>query len=299
MLPTEDRESVPAVDVRDLTVRFGDVVAVRDVTFRVRLGERVGLIGANGSGKSTLLRTLAGARRRYEGTVRIQGLRGRSVSAKAHTGFLPEQTEGFADLTIESLVRLSASAHHMDKRESQKATQKILNELRLDEWSSTRLRELSRGLRQRAVLAQCLVHRPSVLLLDEPSANLDMASREILRHKMQNPDRLGQTLVVSSHDWYDLAQYATRFLFMRDGVIHQLENLAVRRGYELLEFGDPGKLVQVLGAAGYETELKGHVIRVFGAESQERLISDLGLDPSNPGLLIRPYIDISPGKRGL
>src|SRR5438270_8349794 len=160
------------IAVRDLRRTFGDFIAVDDLSFDVASGEIVGLIGPNGAGKTTTLRSLAGILRPTSGTVRIDGhdIVQDPLEAKRRLAFMPDEPHLFEYLTVEEHLRLVARLYGVDDFE--RRMRALVEELELKGKERSLPGELSRGMRQKVVIACGLVRHPTVLLFDEPLTGL-------------------------------------------------------------------------------------------------------------------------------
>jgi len=166
----------PLLEVQAVSKWFGSLVAVSDVSFDVGPGVTA-LLGPNGAGKSTMLRMLSGLARPSKGTVRILGLDPRSsIAVTRQVGLVPQQETVFEPLTAFAFVRLAAILHDLPDPDG--AARAALETVELDASDGRRLPTYSKGMRQRVKLAQAIVHEPGVLLLDEPSSNLDEAGHQ-------------------------------------------------------------------------------------------------------------------------
>jgi ABC-type Mn2+/Zn2+ transport system ATPase subunit len=220
--PEKSACSGEAVVARGLTAgaRTGGPAAFRDADFSIPCGCRTALIGPNGSGKSTLLRVLAGLVPPQSGEVLVAGFAptlGRS--RVAYLAQRPQLTEGFP-LIVRRLVQMGTYAHHgwfEECRHGDDAVDRALAELGLTELADRPVHALSGGQLQRALLARAFVQGAEVLLLDEPYAALDAASREIIERFLFEQGH-AFTVVMATHDPADLARF-DRILEIRHGAV--------------------------------------------------------------------------------
>ncbi len=208
------RAAAPVVEAAALTVRYGSKPALEGVDFAIASGESVALWGPNGAGKTTALRAILGVVA-VEGSVRVAGLdprrQGREV--RKRLGFVPQAIAFQADLgarqTLEFFARLrGAPAERIDE---------LVAWLGLDEHAEKAVGALSGGLKQRLALAAALVDDPPVLLLDEPTANLDAAARESFYRKLLELKAAGKTLLFTSHRFEEVSLLADRVLHLTAG----------------------------------------------------------------------------------
>jgi len=209
-----------------LTRAFGGRRAVSDVSLELNGAECLALFGPNGAGKTTLLRLLAGLLKPTAGTARINGetLRG-DATARAQVGFISHQSMLYAALTVRENIELAARLYGV--ADPRAATERVLREMRVSERAETRVRALSRGMQQRVSIARALVHRPRVLLLDEPYTGLDAlgaaALTETLERLRRDGDAGGAAMVLVTHNIDEGLALATHAAVMHAGRLLRLE----------------------------------------------------------------------------
>jgi ABC-2 type transport system ATP-binding protein len=218
------------VNVRGVTKRFGDRVALRDVSFEAADGELVAVIGPNGAGKTTLLSIVGGLVRADAGEV---------SRPPREVGWVPQQGAVYSKLSVAENLRLFARLEKVADPEA--AVDRMLEQTGLRERARDELGTLSGGNRQRVNIAVGLLGDPPVLLLDEPSSALDPRQRERLWEFILGLARGGTTVVFSTHDVGEAERYADRVLVLADG--------------ELLFAGTPRDLEAAVGdgAGDFET----------------------------------------------
>src|SRR3972149_5145833 len=169
-----------AVLADQLHKSFGDVHAVDGLSFKVEPGEIYGLVGPDGAGKTTTMRLLCGGFRPDSGRVTIYGydVIKQSDAARTQIGYLAQRFSLYGDLTVLENLRFFAEVHGLKSFEWRPRTQEILKFVGLDEFSDRRAEQLSGGMKQKLGLATALVHRPKVLLLDEPTGGVDPVTRQ-------------------------------------------------------------------------------------------------------------------------
>jgi heme exporter protein A len=207
----------PLVEARGLSRRYGAVRALDGVDLVLNRGDVFLLLGPNGAGKSTLLRALAGLLRPTRGTIRIGGreLRRDDPDARRAVGLLSHQSLLYDELTLRENLELTATLY--DLRDPRAQARAALTEQGLDDRAESRPRQLSRGLLQRAALARALMHRPSLLLLDEPFTGLDSPASQRLDAQLRLLVGNGTTLVIVTHHASEAWELATRIGVLRQG----------------------------------------------------------------------------------
>jgi len=204
--------NIPPVIAADrVTRRFDERVAVENVSFEVAAGEVFGLLGPNGAGKTTTLRMLGGLILPTSGTVRIDGeayTRANGGALRARIGFLTETPGLWDQLTVED--NLSVYARLFSVPSPDFAAQRVLRLLELWDRRGDRAAVLSKGMKQKLALARALVHDPQVILLDEPTANLDPQTARTVRDLLRHLRDEGRTIVVSTHNLDEAERMADR-----------------------------------------------------------------------------------------
>jgi ABC-2 type transport system ATP-binding protein len=205
------------IAVQHLKRAYGAFTAVDDLSFDVGPGEIVGLIGPNGAGKTTTLRSLAGILRPTSGQVLIDGhdIVEHAIEAKRRLAFMPDEPHLFEYLTVEEHLRLVARLYGVDDFE--RRSQALVQELELTGKERSLPGELSRGMRQKVVIACGLVRRPSVLLFDEPLTGLDPIGIRRMRQTIVARGRDGASVLVSSHLLHLVEEICTRVIIMDRG----------------------------------------------------------------------------------
>ena len=214
------------LSVRGIGKHYGELVALREVSFDVRAGEVLAIVGPNGAGKTTLLSIIAGAQRASAGTVLAAGGYG-----PAAVGWAPQQAALYSRLTVTENLRLFARLERVADPDS--ALVRMLEQTGLRERANERVARLSGGNRQRVNVALALLADPPVLALDEPSASLDPAQRERLWEFIKRLAREGRSVVFSSHNMAEVQRHADRVIVLD-------------RGEELFD-GAPSELMRAAG----------------------------------------------------
>jgi len=210
------------IELRDVTRRFGDLTAVDGVTLDVEEGEIVGLLGHNGAGKTTLLRVINGLLRPDDGQVRVTRLDpfrdGHTV--RHRTGVLTEYPALDAYLSAAENLLTHAAIHRVPRDLARARVSDLLDRLGLPQRRDTPARDLSAGLKQRVALARALVHDPPVLLLDEPTTNLDpVAASDVRTLVRTSATEHGRTVLLSTHNLAEAEVLCDRIAIMRQGRI--------------------------------------------------------------------------------
>jgi ABC-2 type transport system ATP-binding protein len=225
------------IEARNLVFDYPGTRALAEVSFTLRLGSITALVGPNGAGKTTLLRCLAALEEPSGGSILIDGQDIFADPRATHReiGYLSDFFGLYEDLTAEQCLQYAAMAHGIAAgRQAEQigwCTGQLAIDFRLDVKAGT----LSRGQRQRLAIAQAIIHRPRLLLLDEPASGLDPEARHSLALLFKRLQQEGMTLLVSSHILSELEEYSTDMLVLRGGRIIEQTSLASREQKTVME----------------------------------------------------------------
>jgi len=266
-----------------LTRRFGSRTAVNDVSLDIGRSEIVTLLGPNGAGKTTTLRMLAGLIAPSSGTVAIGGVqltRSTGGAVRGRIGFLTE-TPGLWDrLTVRENLTIYANLYAL--ADANRAIDRMLDALELSDRAATRAAELSKGMRQKVALARALLHDPSVLLLDEPTAGLDPEITRTIRRLLADRRSAGCAILVSTHNLDEAERIADRVAVLHERLIAVGSPATLRQslstGRVLVRFsGDPSAHLAVARRFDRDAAVDGPAlaIRVSDARRTPALVSAL------------------------
>jgi ABC-2 type transport system ATP-binding protein len=208
------------IEVRNLTKRFGELTAIRDVSFSVARGEILGFLGPNGAGKTTTMRILTGYMPASAGTVTVDGFDvfENSFEVRRRIGYLPETPPLYTDMTVESYLDFVARIKGVARMNIGAATERALQTCGLVEVRHRLAGHLSKGYRQRVGLAQALIHDPPVLVLDEPTIGLD--PRQIIEIRKLIRTLAGdRTVILSTHILPEVSQICEKVVILASGRI--------------------------------------------------------------------------------
>lgn len=239
------------IDVVNVSKSYGPIRAVHQASFHVDPGEIIGLLGPNGSGKTTLLRILAGYLHPDEGTVTIDGLDvlADRLQVQERIGYLPENAPLYPELTTQEYLRMVADLRTIPDNEQALCLSEAIRATGLENHLTRPIGELSKGYRQRVGLAQAIMHKPKVLILDEPTAGLDPTQIAEVRRLIR---RLAGkcTVLLSTHVLSEVEATCERVIMLLNGEVR-----ADARLEELAETGNV-MLTLALGAPDASSELK-------------------------------------------
>lgn len=184
-----------------LTIRFGAVTAVADVSFEIGRGELFGFLGPNGSGKTTIIKALCGLLRPSEGTGRILGMDIRKDAAeiRRHVGYMSQKFGLYEDLTVGENLAFYAGVYGLTGAKARERTEEVLRLTGIEPYFERRAAQLSGGWKQRLALACAIIHSPEVMFLDEPTAGIDPVARRALWDLLFQLSGEGVTFFVTTH----------------------------------------------------------------------------------------------------
>jgi ABC-2 type transport system ATP-binding protein len=276
------------VEIRDLSKSFGDVAAVRNVSFDVEAGRVTGFLGPNGAGKSTTLRALLGLVRPSSGSATFEGERYDELDRPgARVGVVLEDASFHPGRTARNHLRVVAAAaghpaHRVDE---------VLSAVGLADAADRRVKGYSTGMRQRLAIAAALLGDPEVLILDEPTNGLDPPGISWVRGLMREQAALGRAVLVSSHVLAEVAQSVDDVVVIADGALRAQGTLQEVLGGDdepaaQVRAQDPVGLSSALERRGHRVQRDGDVLVVLGATPEEvgaiageERLAVLGLEP--------------------
>ena len=250
----------PAIRLRGVVKRYGEITAVNGLDLDVPEGTCVGLLGPNGAGKSTTMRLLTGQAIADEGELEVLGFKlpEQSKVARAQCGVTPQLDNLDTSLTVEQNLLVFAHLYRIGRHERQAAIERALRVANLVDRRDSRVDKLSGGMRRRLLVARALVHRPRLVLLDEPTVGLDPQVRQELWALIDAMRAEGTTILMSTHYIEEAQRLADTVLIMSHG--------------SAVAAGSPSLLAEAEAsarAAGFATRRTGTSISVLGIEDAD------------------------------
>lgn len=208
------------IEVKNVTKKYGNFIAVDDISFEVKDHEIVGFLGPNGAGKSTTMNMITGFIEPTKGAIIINGydISKSPLKAKKQIGYMPESTPLYMDLTVKEFVTYMAELKRVNRREKKQQVEEIIEKTGLKNVENKLIKNVSRGYKQRVSLAGALVGKPDVLILDEPTVGLDPKQIADIRELIKN---LGKehTVILSSHILSEVSQICEKVIIINKGKI--------------------------------------------------------------------------------
>jgi len=242
------------IEVKNLTKKYGNHIAVDNLSFKVESGRIYGFLGPNGAGKSTTMNIITGYLAATDGTVTIGGynIQTEPEKAKAKVGYLPEMPPLYAEMTVKEYLDFVAELKNVPKSEREKQVQKVMEETHITDMSGRLIRNLSKGYKQRVGMAQAILGDPEVLIFDEPSVGLDpkqiIEVRDLIR-------KLGEkhTVILSSHILSEVSAVCDHIMIISkgklvaDGSPEELQNMMGGKAeIEITVLGDASEAAKIL-----------------------------------------------------
>jgi len=259
--------------VQNLTKRFGEFVAVDDVSFSVNEGEVFGWLGPNGAGKTTTIRMLLGLLHPTSGSTYVLGYNSATQTKEMHgvVGYMSQQFTLYGDLTAAENIRFYGRIYGLSRKELRARQAEIIAMAGLEGRADALTSTLSGGWKQRLALGCAIVHRPKVVFLDEPTAGVDPISRREFWTLIYSMARSGVTILVTTH-YMDEAELCQRIGFISQGRLVALDTPARLKQTQMrgdvleINAGNPEVALRVLQAAQQDGELPLDEVAMYGAQ---------------------------------
>jgi ABC-2 type transport system ATP-binding protein len=226
------------VETRHLVKRYGDKIAVNDISFDVYQGEVFGFLGPNGAGKTTTIKVIVGLLQPTSGTVKVAGydVQTQSMLAKASSGYVPDTPNLYAKLSGRELLRFVGDLYNMDRSQVEHRIDELLRMFDLTAAADDTVDSYSHGMQQKTSLAAALMHDPKVLILDEPTVGLDPKSARLIKDILRQLADRGAAVMLSTH----ILEIAER-MCDRIGIINKGQLIAVGTMDELRTLDKTGQ----------------------------------------------------------
>jgi ABC-2 type transport system ATP-binding protein len=209
------------IEIRGLSKRYGSFTAVNNIDLTVPSGELFGFLGPNGAGKTTTLRMIAGILRPTSGSIHVGGvdIATQPIVAKSKLGFIPDRPYIYEKLTGMEFLRFVAGLYNQQGPQIEHRARELLALFDLEEWRDQLVESYSHGMRQKLIISSAFVHRPEVIVVDEPMVGLDPKAARILKDLFREYARRGNTIMMSTHTLEVAETMCDRIGIIQGGVI--------------------------------------------------------------------------------
>ncbi|MBN1148503.1 MAG: ATP-binding cassette domain-containing protein [Anaerolineales bacterium] len=272
------------IELKHVTRRFGELVALDGLSFEVGRGEIFGLLGPNGAGKTTAINLICGLLRRHGGEIQILGFDPQKDprQVRRRIGLVPQETNLYGDLSAQENLWHHAALYNADLESAGERIESLLRLLELWERRKDPVRTFSGGMKRRLALARALLHDPPLIFFDEPTLGVDVQGRHVLWEHIRAQQAQGKTFIVSTNDMAEADALCDRLVIIDQGKAIALdtpENLKAALGRDIVSIRttpaieDPGALFDGLGASAI-TRSQPDRLR-FEVNNGERLVGEL------------------------
>lgn len=266
-----------AVQFNQVSKRFGDLLALDDINLTIQPGEFFALLGPNGAGKSTLINLLSGLLHPTTGSVQVMGydVIKQYRQARRSLGVVPQELVFDPFFTLREMLRFQAG--YFGKGSANDVwIDEVIAGLGLSDKANTNMRRLSGGMKRRALIAQALVHKPPVIVLDEPTAGVDVELRYMLWEFIKRLNQQGHTIILTTHYLEEAEELCSRVALVKQGKIIKLEttkNLLHTVQGKLLQLKLAGELPQTLQPLLREKNADGYLLNITEISALENVLS--------------------------
>jgi ABC-2 type transport system ATP-binding protein len=247
------------IKVEHLTKSFGNIKAVDDLSFEVHKGEVVGFLGPNGAGKTTTMRLISGFYSPDEGEVVVADIpvAERATEAQKHIGYMPENNPLYKDMLVSEFLDLSADLKGIAKSQKHSALDFVVKAVAIGDIFYRPIKELSKGYKQRVGIAAALIHKPRILIMDEPTEGLDPNQRTEIRQLVKNLAK-DHTIIMSTHVMQEAQAVCSRLIvisrgkLVADGTTEELSKAVRKERVILLDVEGNGVELELRNLSGVE-----------------------------------------------
>jgi ribosome-dependent ATPase len=263
-------DDVPAIEADGLTRKFGDFTAVDHVSFRIDRGEIFGFLGSNGCGKSTTMKMLTGLLPATSGTAKLFGtpMGSNDIEARRHVGYMSQAFSLYNELTVRQNLELHAELYHLPRAEVEGRVKELLQRYDLGQVADAYPESLPLGMKQRLQLAVAVLHRPAMLILDEPTSGVDPIAR----------DAFWRTLIDLSRDDGVTIFLSTHFMNEAD----RCDRISLMHAGKVLAVGAPEELVRQRGSASLEDAFISYLAEAAGIKVTKKVPPPAAPEPGTP-----------------
>lgn len=276
------------IDVNGVSKYYGSFKAVDDVTFQVHRGEIFAMLGPNGAGKSTIMRMILDIIKPDAGTIAVLGGR-MTDQTKDKIGYLPEERGLYRNVKVLEMMVYLGRLKGMSRADAQQQALALLERLEMGEVARKKVSELSKGMQQKIQFAVTVMHRPELMIVDEPFSGLDPVNTRVLMDLLLDMRKTGTTIVMSTHQMFQVEELCERLLMINRGKVALYGPVnEVRRRYALnaVEVEGSGDWAKVAGVAQVEAHNGGTLLHLAPNVSSNDLMGSLA---ATPGVTVEKF----------
>ena len=283
--------SESAVEVSNLAKHFGELVAVDHISFKVKKGELFGFLGPNAAGKTTTIRMLTSVISPDEGTASISGydILKEGLKTRQLMGIVPEMANAYVDLSAWNNLMLIGELYGVPKKRRHKRANKLLKEFKLYDRRKDSVKGFSRGMKQKLLLCMALINEPQILFLDEPTSGLDVESQRLIRDMIQELNKSGTTIFLTTHNMGEANQLCDRIAIINHGKIAAIDSP------EKLRLRSSG--LQLIEVSFDKAVVTDELLKVHGVNEASKRGNKMRLYVSDPSVVVEKLIDFARSKR--
>jgi ABC-2 type transport system ATP-binding protein len=204
------------IEIDHVSKNYGDIEAVKEVSFEVEQGEIFAMLGPNGAGKTTTIRMILDIIKPDSGSIRVLG--GPITDEKKdRIGYLPEERGLYKSVPVQECLAYLGTLKGMSRSDANQRAAELLEEFELDHAANMKTEELSKGMLQKAQIAMTLLHRPEIIIIDEPFSGLDPVNTRLIKDRLYEVQQEGTTIIMSTHQMRQVEEMAHRLFMMNKG----------------------------------------------------------------------------------
>ncbi len=248
-----------ALDITNISKRFGKTQAVDDLSFEVARGEIFAILGHNGAGKTTTIRMILDILKPDTGTIRVLGAP-INENIKDRIGYLPEERGLYRDVKVAECLAYLGQLKGMSPKDAKDRAMALLERVELADTADQKVQELSRGMQQKVQLAATIIHQPDLIIIDEPFSGLDPVNTLLLKDMLYDVRDQGATIMMSTHQMHQIEEMADRLLMMHHGervLYGSVEDVRRRFALHAVEVEGTGNWAAAPGVARVEAGENG------------------------------------------
>ena len=268
---------MPAIEISHLSKAFVAVQAVDDVSFTVETGELFGLLGPNGAGKTTTIRLILDIFKPDQGQIAVLG-GPMDETKKDRIGYMPEERGLYQDIPLERVLVYLATLKNVPPNEARLRAGEYLERFDLVAYRSRKIKELSKGMQQKAQIIATILHQPELLIIDEPFSGLDPVNTQMVKELLLDLHRQGTTMIMSTHQMYQVEELCDRILLINRGrrvLYGELDGIRRQFAGHAVLLRTPAELPELGGVMKHEAHNASERLTLADNVSPQELLQEL------------------------